>query len=105
MPGQKDVVKLASNATDSSERIIRERESLRILLGDAFKNPPRIYEPPVGAVSVDRPLEPTKQQLAASLGSAVADLRATFRAATNYGLLSKGPLERDPLTAAVAEQF
>ena len=83
MPGQGAVVKLAG--ADPAGRVLRERESLRILLGDAFKNPPRIYEPPVGAVSVDRPLEPTRQQLAASLGAAVAGLRATFRAAAEYG--------------------
>ena len=44
------------------------------MLGEAFKNPPKIYEPPVGAVSVDRPLEATKPQLAASLASAMAGL-------------------------------
>jgi imidazolonepropionase-like amidohydrolase len=60
---------------------LRNTESLRIVFGDAFKNPPKIYEPPVGAVSVDRPLMPTRPQLAASLGSAVAGMRAAFRAA------------------------
>jgi hypothetical protein len=53
---------------------------LRVLFGDAFKNPPRILELPVGAVSVDRPLEPTRQQLSASLG-ARGGVRATLRAA------------------------
>src|SRR5262249_6012563 len=33
----------------------------------ASNTPPRIYDPPVGAVSVDRPLEPTRQQLSTSL--------------------------------------
>ena len=66
---------------DLTRRTLRETESLRVVFGDAFKNPPKIYEPPVGAVSVDRPLEPTKPQMAASLGAAVAGMRATLRAA------------------------
>jgi imidazolonepropionase-like amidohydrolase len=103
MPGQGAVVKLAGD--EAADRTLRARESLRIVLGDAFKNPPRIYEPPVGAVSVDRPLEPTRQQLAASLGSAVAGLRATFRAATGYGQPTKGPRENDRALTAVAEHL
>jgi imidazolonepropionase-like amidohydrolase len=103
MPGQGAVVKLAGDDLDA--RTLRERESLRILLGDAFKNPPRIYEPPVGAVSVDRPLQPTRHQLAASLGGAVAGLRATLRAATEYGQPSASPKEKDVLLAAIADQL
>src|SRR5205823_12188866 len=103
LPGQGAVVKLAGEETDPASRILRERESLRVLLGDAFKNPPRIYEPPVGAVSVEKPLEPTRQQLAASLGSAVAGLRATFRAAQEYDKLSSSGREKDLLLSAVAD--
>lgn len=79
LPGQCAVVKL--HGDDLARRTLRDVESLRVVLGDAFKNPPKIYEPPVGAVSVDRPLEQTKPQLAAGLGSAAAGLRASFRAA------------------------
>jgi imidazolonepropionase-like amidohydrolase len=79
LPGQGAVVKL--HGDDLAHRTLRETESLRIVFGDGFKNAPRIFEPPVGAVSVDRPFEQTKPQLAASLGSAVAGMRATFRAA------------------------
>jgi imidazolonepropionase-like amidohydrolase len=79
LPGQGAVVKLFGD--DLARRSLRNTESLRIVFGDAFKNPPKIYEPPVGAVSVDRPLMPTRPQLAASLGSAVAGMRAAFRAA------------------------
>lgn len=74
MPGQGAVVKLAGE--DSRRQTLRELESLRILLTEAAFNPPRIYEPPVGAVSEDNPFEPTKPQLAANLGDAVAGLRA-----------------------------
>jgi imidazolonepropionase-like amidohydrolase len=94
MPGQGAVVKLAGR--DPEARTLREVESLRVMLGEAYKNPPRIYEPPVGAVSVDRPLEATRPQLAGSLGSAVAGLRASFAAARS----SKG--SRDPLLRAIA---
>jgi imidazolonepropionase-like amidohydrolase len=94
------VVKLAG--VDPNDRTLRERESLRIVLGDGFKNPPRIYEPPIAPVSVDRPLEPTRQQLAASLGAAVAGLRATLRAATEYAQPANGRQEKDILLAAIA---
>jgi imidazolonepropionase-like amidohydrolase len=103
MPGQGAVVKLAGD--DPDVRTLRAQEGLRILLGDAFKNPPRIYEPPVGAVSVDKPLEPTRQQLAASLGAAVAGLRATFRAGKDYDLAPPKGGPKDPLLAAVADQM
>jgi imidazolonepropionase-like amidohydrolase len=101
MPGQGAVVKLAGG--DPAKRTLRERESLRILLGDAFKDPPRIYEPPVAPVSVDRPLEPTKQQLAGSLGSAVAGLRATLRAARDYGKSPGSRKDRDIQLAAISD--
>jgi imidazolonepropionase-like amidohydrolase len=94
LPGQGAVVKLAGR--DPESRTVREVESLRVLLGDAFKNPPRIYEPPVGAVSVDRPLDPTRPQLAGSLASAVAGLRAAF--ATSRAAKDS----RDPFLRALA---
>jgi imidazolonepropionase-like amidohydrolase len=100
MPGQGSVVKLAG--ADPIARVLRERESLRVQLGDAFKNPPRIFEPPVGAVSVEKPLEPTRRQLANSLASATAGLRATFRAAKEYGVGQVARGEKDPALAAVA---
>jgi imidazolonepropionase-like amidohydrolase len=101
VPGQGAVVKLAGD--DLPTRTLRERESLRVLLGDAFKNPPRIYEPPVGAVSVERPLEPTRQQLSASMAGAVAGLRATMRAAAETSPANGKSREKDALVATVAE--
>jgi imidazolonepropionase-like amidohydrolase len=103
MPGQGAVVKLAGDGPEV--RTLREREGLRIVLGDAFKNPPRVYEPPVGAVSVDKPLKPTQHQLAASLGAAVAGLRATFRAARAYDPAAVSRKDRDESIAAVAEHL
>lgn len=76
MPGQGAVVKLASQ--DLSEQVLREVESLRVILSRAGLSPPTVYEPPVGAVSVERPVEPTKPQLATSLGQARVGLEALF---------------------------
>lgn len=79
VPGVGAVVKLAGKNLDA--RTLAEQESLRMLLTEAARKPPTIYKPPVGAVSEDRPLDPTRPQLASSLGGAVAGLRALFRAA------------------------
>ncbi len=94
LPGQGAVVKLAGESPE--KRTLRETDSLRIVLGDGFKGAPRIYEPPVGAVSADRPLEPTRPQLAATLNSAVAGLRASFLAAKNE------PNSQDSFVKAIA---
>jgi len=94
LPGQGSVVKLAGD--EAASRILREEESLRVVLGEGFKSPPRIYEPPVGAVSVDRPLERTRPQLGGTLASAMAGLRAGFRAARD------GTSSNDPYLRAVA---
>lgn len=80
MPGQGAVVKLAGD--DPTAQTLAESESLRVLLTQAAFNPPRIYEPPVGAVSVERPLEPTRPQLAGNLADAITGLRALFVAAS-----------------------
>src|SRR5262245_35194588 len=96
LPGQGAVVKLFGD--DPARRTLRDEESLRIVLGGAFKGAPRIYEPPVGAVSVDKPLGPTRPQLAESLAGAVAGLRATFEAAK----AANGAAPSDPFLRAVA---
>ncbi len=83
MPGQGSVVKLAGDSPSS--RILKDRESLRIVLTNASANPPRIYEPPVGAVSVDNPLKPTRPQISGSLSSRVAGLNAVFTVARESG--------------------
>jgi imidazolonepropionase-like amidohydrolase len=93
VPGQGSVVKL--HGDDVARRTLREEESLRVVLGEAFKNPPRVYEPPVGAVSVDRPLEPTRPQLAGGLPGAISGLRAMFQAARSVS-------ESDTLLKSVA---
>lgn len=77
MPGQAAVVKLSGS--DLTRRVLNESESLSVVLTPAALSPPTIYEPPVGAVSVDRPVEPTQPQLATSLVEAIAGLRAFWQ--------------------------
>ncbi len=101
VPGQGAVVKLAG--AGPKNRTLRERERLRVVLGDGFKNPPRIYESPIGAVADDKPLKPTSPQLASSLGSAVAGLRATFRAGDTYRKLPAEKRKNDDLLTAVGD--
>ncbi len=83
MPGQGGVVKLAG--TSPAERILSDRESLRLILTDASANAPRIYEPPVGAVSLENPLKPTRPQISGSLAARVAGLDAVFGVAARQG--------------------
>ncbi len=76
MPGQGAVVKLGGK--DPEKRVLSDSESLRIVLTREAMSPPTVYEPPVGAVSVDRPLEPTRPQLATSFAEALVGLDVLF---------------------------
>lgn len=100
MPGQGAVVQLAGSYPHN--RILKDRESLRILLGGSYKGAPRIYEPPIGAVSVDKPLDPTRPQIGGSLASVVAGLRATFAAAAQHQANGNGDT-LDPSLDVVGE--
>lgn len=80
MPGQGAVVKLAG--PDPLSRVLSAAESLQIILTRDGLSPTTVYEPPVGAVSVDRPVEPTKPQLATSLSQAIVGLRALLAEAS-----------------------
>ncbi len=75
MPGVGAVVKLSGD--DLTKRLLLDRESMRIVLDENARKPPRIYEPPVGPVSEDRPLDPTQPQLSTLAGS-LAGLRLLF---------------------------
>lgn len=94
MPGVGGVVQLAGE--DLLERILNEQESLRIVLSESARRPPRIYEPPVGPVAQDRPLETTRPQLA-TLTASLAGLRQIFAAASTSDEGSS-----DPIVDAVA---
>ncbi len=101
MPGVGAVVKLGGS--DPEQRMLRSHEGLRLVLSDESRNPPTIYEPPVGAVSVDRPLEPTRPQLSSTLGSAAAGLRAIFGAARRN--TASAPTNGDPVMQALASHL
>ena len=101
VPGQGAVVKLAGNSID--ERTLARTESLRVLLSLASRNPPTIFRPPVGAVSVDRPLDTTRPQLGRSLASAVSGLRAMFRAAEQHVPGATEDVAADLLLGTIAD--
>lgn len=95
MPGVNAVVKLWGE--DLDKRVLSDRESLRVKLDESARKPPRIYEPMVGPVSEDRPLEPTKPQLS-TLASSLAALRVIFDKASD-----PSPDSEDEITNRLAE--
>ena len=99
MPGQGAVVKLAG--ADPTKRILSNEESLRLILSRESAGAPRIYEPPVGAVSVDNPLDPTRPQVAESLAARLAALRAIFQAAIDGAVDEEGVVDFESLRASV----
>lgn len=74
MPGQAAMVKLGTGLADA--RLLSESSGIKVVLAKSALNPPTVYEPPVGAVSIDRPLEPTRPQLGASYLELVTGLAA-----------------------------
>ncbi|MFK7770181.1 MAG: amidohydrolase family protein [Mariniblastus sp.] len=99
MSGVGGVVQLSGK--NIGERILSERESLRIILTSSSRNPPRIFEPAVGPVSNDRPLEATRPQLA-TLTASLAGLRQIFKQATARSK-SDSAEEPDAVIDTVAE--
>ncbi len=97
MPGQGSVVKLGGSSR--ATRTLRERESLRVVLAKGSRTPPSIFEPPIGAVSVDRPLLPTRPQIGKTLGGAISGLRPLFRAAHGMAGSTNGDPVMNALTA------
>ncbi|MFK7736183.1 MAG: amidohydrolase family protein [Pirellulaceae bacterium] len=71
IPGVTGVVRLGA---EPGEHVLSPEEGLAVVLTSAGLSPPTVYEPPVGAVSVDRPVEPTRPQLASSLSQAIFGL-------------------------------
>lgn len=97
MPGVNAVVKLWGD--DLDRRILRDRESLRVKLDESARKSPRIYEPMVGPVSEDRPLEPTQPQLSTLAGS-LAALRVIFDKASEDSSSSE-----DEITTSLSEHL
>ncbi|MEO1523961.1 MAG: amidohydrolase family protein [Planctomycetota bacterium] len=96
LPGQTAVVKLAGD--DPLERTISEIEALRLQLTQSAFATPTIYEPPVAAVSVERPLEATRFQVASDLPSALLTVRALWKA-------TEGDSPEDPDDALIVESI
>jgi imidazolonepropionase-like amidohydrolase len=99
MPGVGGVVQLAGD--DILERILSDQESLRVILSESSRNPPRIYEPPVGPVAQDRPLETTRPQLA-TLSASLAGLRQILKRATRNETYVSDEADQDTVVDAVA---
>jgi imidazolonepropionase-like amidohydrolase len=93
MPGVGGVVKLVGD--DLGDRILQEEESLQVVLTSASRRPPRIYEPAVGPVSEDRPINTTRPQVA-TLSASMATLRQIFKSA------AAGETEGDEVLEAAA---
>ncbi len=72
--GQTAMVKLGKGLPDSKRLL--DSSGIKVVLSKSALNPPTVYEPPVGAVSIDRPLEPTRPQIGASYLEQVAGLAA-----------------------------
>lgn len=98
MPGQGAVVKLGGK--DLEQRVLSDSESLRIVLTREAMAPPTVYEPPIGAVSVDRPLEPTRPQLASSFAEAIVGLDVLF---TEAKRLDARFADADPMMVALSK--
>lgn len=103
--GQGAVVKLAG--TDLVARVLSENSNLRMNLGDAAMQAPRVFEPVVHPTDED-PLLPARIQLPTARISALAEVRALFAAAGDAQAKSagSGPAQHrydpSPLAAVVA---
>ena len=97
IPGQTAVVKLAGD--DPIARTVAEVESLRVQLTQSAFGAPTIYEPPVAAVSVERPLVATRFQVAGDLPSALLTVRALWNAAKD------GAAADDPEEALIIDSI
>ncbi len=81
--GQGTVVKLAGSDDDRTRRVLRDRASLRIALGEAPKNPPNLFDPPVPPSS-ENPILPARRQLPTTRIGAIAALRQALDEAREY---------------------
>ncbi len=103
--GQGAVVKIAGR--DLVERVLTEHNCLRINLGDAATQAPRVFEP-VAHPTSDDPLEQARIQTPTARISVLAELRAMFGEATDAMKApgGQGPAENrydeQPLAAVIA---
>jgi imidazolonepropionase-like amidohydrolase len=83
--GRGAVVKLAGESP--AARMLRAAADVRVMLGDASKNPPALFRPPVPPTS-DHPILPAQRQLPSIRPSEFALLRQLFAAARRAAPLS-----------------
>ena len=102
LSGRGVVVKTANRDGKIDERILRRVGAFHVTLGEASKNPPTVYDPPVPP-SPDNPFEVLKRQAPVSRGGAlralgqVLDRVRDFRVVVEAARRGEGPpLELDP---------
>lgn len=100
LPGQSGMVKLGKGLPDTKK--LSDSSGMKVVLSKSALNPPTVYEPPVGAVSIDRPLEPTRPQLGASYLEQVAGLAALFESSRGADAASDVRLEA--IASAIANK-
>ncbi|MBI1851986.1 MAG: amidohydrolase family protein [Planctomycetes bacterium] len=95
------VAKLAGSDDDRARRLLRPRASMRIALGEAPKNPPGIFEPPIPPSS-ENPILPVKRQLPTTRMGEIAALRAALNEAREYDAKRRTGGPRDLRKEALA---
>jgi imidazolonepropionase-like amidohydrolase len=100
LPGQSGLVKLGKGLPDTKK--LSDSSGMKVVLSKSALNPPTVYEPPVGAVSIDRPLEPTRPQLGVSYLEQVAGLAALLESSRGADAVSDVRLEA--LASAIANK-
>ena len=100
LPGQTGLVKLGKGLPDTKK--LSESSGMKVVLSKSALNPPTVYEPPVGAVSIDRPLEPTRPQLGASYLEQVAGLAALLD--SSRGSEAGSDIRLEALASAIANK-
>jgi imidazolonepropionase-like amidohydrolase len=99
--GHGAVAKLAGSDADPSRRLLRARGALRIALGEAPKNPPGLFEPPIPPSS-ENPILPAKRQLPSTRMGEIAALRAAFSDARDWAAKREKGGPRDLRKEALA---
>jgi len=78
------VVKLTGQGSgQESASELRAAGDLQLVLDSRSRSPSTVYEPPVGPVSIERPLTAAQPQLSRTLGTAMAGLRLIFENASS----------------------
>lgn len=82
VPGIGAVVRLGG---DPERRVVKRDAALHVVLTEAGRNPPAVYEPPAAPAEETEPLRPSERQLPTTLAGAVLRLRELFALAGGEG--------------------